>query len=137
MVSTSPPSVDIRGDRLSIHFTDFSAASYPLFLRVKALPEYELEYVPQSETYRITAPARFASMLGVTPPKPQDSDLPLADFLFDDQRAITTMALNAKRFAYWGDCGLGKTLVGLEYGRHVIHRTGGRYLQFTLNDIVP
>lgn len=58
------PAVEIVGERLSVHFTDFSESAYPLFLRVKALPEYDLEYLGD-ESYRITAPARFASMLGV------------------------------------------------------------------------
>jgi hypothetical protein len=46
------------------------------------------------------------------------------------------MALDSKRFACWSDCGLGKSLVTLEFARHVIHRTGGRFLIVTLNEIV-
>jgi Rad3-related DNA helicase len=33
-------------------------------------------------------------------------------------------------------CGLGKTLIGLEFGRHVVHRTGKRVLIVTRNEIV-
>lgn len=131
------PTIDIAGDRLSVHFADFSAASYPLFLKVKALPEYNLEYVPESETYRITAPARFAPLLGFAGSTARRSGEKLSSFLFDDQQAITRMALDAKRFAYWGDCGLGKTLVGLETARLVSNATGGRVLIFTLKNIVP
>ena len=138
MVATATaPKIEIHGERMSVHFTDFSMASYPTFLKVKALPEYELEYVPESETYRIHAPARFAKMLGVADVAPLASTLPLASYLFDDQAAIVRMALAAKRFAIWSDCGLGKTPMGLELARHVVHRTGGRVLIFTLNDIVP
>ncbi len=129
--------INIHGDRLSVDFDDFGMPSYELFLRVKALPEYELEYLQESESYRITAPARFAPMLGVAPVAVPASDLPLADYLFDDQAAIVQMALDAKRFACWSDCGNGKTPMGLEWARHVVHRTGGRVLIFTLNEIVP
>jgi hypothetical protein len=45
--------------------------------------------------------------------------------------------LDAKRFACWCDCGWGKTPLGLEWARHVVHRTGGRVLIVTLNEIVP
>lgn len=131
------PQIEFHGERLSVHFRDFGPEAYPLFLRVKALPEYELEFVPETETYKITAPARFAQMLGIKEIPPPVSDLPLSSFLLDDQQAIVPMALSAKRFAYWGDCGLGKTIVGLEFARHVMHRTGGRVLIFTLNGIVP
>jgi superfamily II DNA or RNA helicase len=121
---------------MSVQFTDFGIGCYPLFLKVKSLPEYEIEYLPESETYRIHAPARFAAMLGVEPVRSQSNDLPLADCLLDDQRAITALALAAKRYACWAGCGNGKTLIGLEFARHVVHRTGGRFLFFTLNDLV-
>src|SRR6185369_15563771 len=61
---------------------------------------------------------------------------PLADFLLDDQAAIVPIMLAAKRFACWSDCGLGKTVIGLECGRHIIHRTGGRVLVTTRNNLV-
>jgi superfamily II DNA or RNA helicase len=76
-------------------------------------------------------------MLGVAGVAPPALDLPLAPCLFDDQTAIVCMALAAKRFAIWSDCGLGKTVMGLELARHIVHRTSGRVLIFTLNDIVP
>ena len=136
MVATAAPKIEIAGERLSVHFTDFSSASYPLFLRVKALPEFDVEFLPQTETYRITAPARFARMLGVDDVRTAAADIELASHLFDDQMAITRLALDAKRFAIWSDCGLGKTPMGLEFARHVVHRTGGRFLIFTLNEIV-
>jgi superfamily II DNA or RNA helicase len=129
--------VQITGERMQVHFDDFSAESYPLFLRVKSLPEYDLEFVAESETYRITAPARFASMLGIVDSSFKAPPLPVASFLFDDQAAIVDLAMKAKRFAIWSDCGLGKTPMGLELARQVANKTGGRVLIFTLNDIVP
>jgi len=52
----------------------------------------------------------------------------MADYLFDYQRFIVQTALTAKRYAVWADTGLGKTAMGLEFARQVIHRTGGRFL---------
>ena len=133
----SKPSIHIDGETLRVHFDSFDIESYGLFLQVKRLPEYQLQRDDLTETYTITAPARFAAMLGVEQPTREVSDLPLPQFMFDDQRAITLMALQAKRFAYFGDCGLGKTLVEYEFARQVAHRTGGRVLIVTLNEVIP
>lgn len=130
------PAIEFHGERMGVHFTSFDLDSYQTFLRVKALPEYELEFIPETETYRISAPARFATMLGVSEVPVVHDDLSMSPFLFDDQAAIVRMSLAAKRFAVWSGCGNGKTLIALEFARHAIHRTGGRFLVFTLNDLV-
>lgn len=130
------PGVTIDGDTMAVRFDRFSIDQYGLFLKVKALPEYQVAFDPPTESYTVTAPARFASMLGVALPVADRQRLPFPTFLFDDQAAIIRMALEAKRFACWSDCGLGKTLIQLEFARQVIHRTGGRVLLFTLNEIV-
>ena len=129
-------SVTFDDDRMSLRFTQFSPADYQMFLRAKALPEYEVVFNNDDESYTITAPARFAGMLGIEAAAVDRAELELSDFLWDDQTAITRMALAAKRFACWSDCGLGKTIIGLEWARHVTHRTGRPVLIFTLNEIV-
>jgi superfamily II DNA or RNA helicase len=130
------PKVRFEGDRLSIRWDNYNLAAYKLFLKAKRLPEYQEIFDPGSETYTITAPARFAAMLGVPLPPPEAIDLPFAPFLKDDQVAIVRLALQSKRFADWKQCGLGKTLEGLEFARHVVHRTGKRFLIVTFNDVV-
>jgi hypothetical protein len=132
----TPPGIEFRGERLAIRFDRFDIASYDVFLRAKRLPEYSVEFDPESEGYTITAPARFAAMLGIERPAAGAQDLAISGFLYDDQQAIVRMGLDAKRFAIWSDCGLGKTLEYLEWARHVIHRTGGRVLITTMNEIV-
>lgn len=129
------PLIRFDGDSMRIHFDDFGPASYKLFLKAKRLPEFTLDF-DMTETYTVSAPRRFASMLGVEPPPAPASDLPLSSFLFDDQCELVKLGLDAKRFAVWSDCGGGKTLISLEWARHVIHRTGGRVLVVTLNEIV-
>jgi hypothetical protein len=136
-VKSTAPQIIVGAETLSVTFDRFNIEAYQLFLRVKRLPEYTLRFNEQDETYTITAPARFAEMLGVDRPTAAVTDLPLADFLFDDQRAIVTQALESKRFAVWADCGLGKTPISLEWARQIIHKTAGRVIIFTLNEIVP
>lgn len=128
--------IQIEGDRMAVHFTRFDLPSYELFLKCKRLPESVTEFVPEGETYRITAPARFAMLLGVEAPAAAATDLALSTFLFDDQREIVQTALASKRFAVWSDCGLGKTACVLEFARQVMHRTGKRFLIFTVNEVV-
>lgn len=130
------PAIEIHGDRLSVHFTRFDLEEYPVFLRCKKLPESAVEYLEADQSYRITAPARFADLLGIERPSAAVGDLPFADFLFDDQRFVLKRFLEEKRFACWAGCGLGKTPIGLEAARQVIHRTAGRVLIFTRNEIV-
>jgi hypothetical protein len=128
--------IRVEGDRLAVHFSRFALDDYDLFLKVKALPEFNLTFDPTEESYSITAPSRFASMLGVQVDGAIRGRLPYPDFLFDDQTSILDLALAAKRFACWSDCGLGKTFIEAEFARQVIHLTGGRFLMFTLNEIV-
>jgi hypothetical protein len=122
---------------MAVTFDRFDLASYRLFLRCKALPESEVEFHPATESYTLSAPARFAPLLGVTRPAVRES-FPLANFLFADQKELTAQALDCKRFALWCLCGYGKTLCGWEFGRQASLRTGGgRALIVTTNDLVP
>jgi len=52
----------------------------------------------------------------------EDADLNPA--LFDFQKFIVKRALSAGKYAIWADCGLGKTLMQLEWARHVNEFTG-------------
>lgn len=135
-MTTATNGIVIQDDVLSVRFDRFAPADYDLFLKVKALPEYQVAFNDSDESYTISAPSRFAGMLGVQVPNIRPNRLPLPSFFFDDQTAIVEMALKGKRFACWSDCGLGKTLIQLEFARQVIHATGGKALIFTLNEIV-
>ncbi len=128
--------VQIIDDRIRVKFDRFDQDSYATFLKVKQLPEYDIEFDQDAFSWTVTAPARFAGMLGVSIPR-KTSELPVSPFLFDDQAAIVRMALAAKRFACWSGCGMGKTPIGLEFARHVHDRTGGRILIITLKEIAP
>ena len=92
---------------------------YQMFIRTKALPEVQIDYRWEDDSYTLRAPSRFATVIGATPPALTARALALSDFLFDYQRWIVEMALRARRFAVWADCGLGKTPIALEWARHV------------------
>ena len=46
-------------------------------------------------------------------------DFDLSPVIFDFQQAITGWALRMGRAAIFADCGLGKTLMQLEWARHI------------------
>lgn len=92
-----------------------SLDSYRQFLGVKSLP-----------TFRFTGdaavfPDEYAERIGVEHRNGRHHHrIHLIDGLFDYQRAIIRIALEKQRFCVFADCGLGKTLMFLEYARNVI-----------------
>ena len=52
------------------------------------------------------------------------ADDSLNPHLFDFQRFIVKKALKAGKYAIFADCGLGKTLMQLDWARHVLNHTG-------------
>lgn len=121
-------SVAINGDLAVVRFSRFDLNAYNLFLKAKALPESQVAYDWQSDTYELTTPARFARQLGIVGAPEAKPPLPVSDHLFDYQHWALEMALEARRFALWLDTGLGKTAVYLEWARQVHAMTGGRVL---------
>jgi superfamily II DNA or RNA helicase len=89
-----------------------NADDYRTFLQIKSLPQYRFvgrtAIVPDEYADRIgrSAPAfdsgRYVPILG----------------LFDYQRDIAALAIRKRKFAIFADCGLGKTLMLLEFARH-------------------
>ena len=89
------------GDNLTIRFErDFGAADYDSFLKskIKRVPESGFEAVE------------------------------LNSALFDFQKWIVRTALKKGKFAVFADCGLGKTLMHIEFGRLVADYTGKPFL---------
>jgi len=52
----------------------------------------------------------------------------LTSQLMPFQRDIVTLACRLGRFCIWADCGMGKTLMQLEWARQVVRETGGNVL---------
>lgn len=124
--------------RLKVEFSNYGLEEYRMFLRAKAVPEFEVVLDDDGIASGISVPARFGHLLGMT----DEGDVTdgefveLPEFLFEDQKQIVMTALEAERFACWSDCGLGKTLIELEFARQVIEATGGRVLIITLAEVV-
>lgn len=128
MSALAAPSVRIDGPRAVVEFERFTLEEYPLFLACKRLPESQVSYDWETDRYQVTTPARFAPRLGGVAPTSTAPRLPRACHLFDYQRWIVDMALDAHRFAIWADTGLGKTAMLLEWAIQVREITGGRVL---------
>ncbi len=94
-------------------YLDDSIESYRTFLRIKSLPRYEIH------GRMAVVPDEYAETLGVKGDSHKDSDYLSRDGLFDYQRDIVRMAVRKRKFAIFADCGLGKTLMLLEFARHV------------------
>ena len=96
---------------INITFRTNSMSDYRKFLRLKSCPAYSWK----GRTAVI--PDRFIDHFGHCPTKSERLYKP-SNVLFDYQRDISAMAIDSKRFAVFADCGLGKTLILLEFARH-------------------
>lgn len=95
-----------------VDFDTRSMTDYKKFLRLKSLPTYSWRGMYAD------VPDEYAAMLGVEKSAPPVADYVPSPFLFDYQRDIATMAIRKRKFAVFADCGLGKSLIFLEFARH-------------------
>ncbi len=94
-------------------YLDDSVESYRTFLRIKSLPRYEIR------GRMAIVPDEYAATLGIAGEQHEASEYVPRDGLFDYQRDIVGMAVRKRKMAIFADCGLGKTLMLLEFARHV------------------
>ena len=95
-----------------IDFDTRSIEDYKTFLKLKRLPVYSF----QGST--AVVPDEYAKLLtGKKIKQPKLSYKP-SEFLFDYQRDIATLTIRKQKFAVFAECGLGKTLILLEFARH-------------------
>ncbi len=95
---------------------------YRKFLRIKSLPVYSFV---GSTAY---VPDEYASRIGLDQIATADANYSALPGLFDYQSIIAGMAIRKRKFAVFADCGLGKTLILLEYAKHVRERTNKKIL---------
>jgi superfamily II DNA or RNA helicase len=95
-----------------------SSADYANFIKLKSLPSYSwkgrMAVVPDS----------YAHLFTTEKPEEQHHDAMLSDKLFDYQRDIAITAIRKKKYAIFAECGLGKTLIMLEFARHAARHAG-------------
>jgi len=107
---------------MDITFDPRNTADYERFLRVKSLPVYKI--TGRSAWF----PDEYAGRLGLTANASADLEPEIHPQAFDYQAAITRLAIQKRRFAIFADCGLGKTLMLLDFARHALRATGKRIL---------
>lgn len=94
-------------------YLDDSIDSYRRFLRIKSLPRYQIH------GRMAWFPDEYAGEIGVKAATQKTAGYEPRPGLFDYQRDIVRLAVEKKRYAIFADCGLGKTLMLLEFARHV------------------
>lgn len=90
-----------------------SIRDYRKFIQVKQLPVYSIS------GEHLEFPDTCASRIGLDADLAIDAPYRPLPGLFDYQVAIVALALQKQKYAVFADCGLGKTLILLEWARHV------------------
>ena len=93
-----------------------------MFLNVRRCPQYSF----RGSTAIV--PDEYAEMLGIDPLKQDEVEYTPSESLFDYQRDIAGMAIRKQKYAIFADCGLGKTLMLLEFAKHAAKVTGQKVL---------
>jgi len=120
--------IQIHGDTIRVRFNRFDREAYRVFLQSKQLPEQDLQYDWESDSYTIETPARFGHVFGIDAGWTDRGWLPVSEHLKDFQRFGAKVGMQAKRFAFWWTTGLGKTHLQWELARQISHRTAGKVL---------
>ena len=103
-------------------FNTKRADDYRRFLAIRKCPVYRFE------GWQAIVPDEYAAMLGVGLTQSECNTYEPAAGMFDYQRDIARLAIQKRKFAIFADCGLGKTLMLLEFARHAAQQTGKRAL---------
>jgi hypothetical protein len=109
------------GNLMELTFDTDSVASYEQFLQLRNSPVYHF----RGNTAII--PDEYAAQFGLPVDVAQTTYRPIKE-TFDYQRDITRTAIQKRKYAIFADCGLGKTLMLLEYAKHALKQCGGRVL---------
>lgn len=94
---------------------------YQTFLKVKSLPQFRIK------GHTAEVPDEYAYLVGEKRATIQASgNYQAPAWMFDYQRAITSVAVRKQKFAVFLECGLGKTAIFLEFARHAAKQVGRR-----------
>jgi hypothetical protein len=84
--------------------------------------------IPTQTHCEIVTYADFLNRKQIHAPPAGFDPAPITAPLFLFQSDIVTLACHAGRFCIWADCGMGKTLMQLEWAHQVVMQTGGKVL---------
>lgn len=104
---------------------------YERFLAIKRLPKWSIRG-------RLAwFPDEYAAAIGLATPKAKRGAYKPSPFLFDYQRDISRLAIDKRKLAVFMDCGLGKSLVLLEFARHAAKISGKPVLVVSPLMVIP
>ncbi len=106
---------------MQLTFNAKSVASYRQFLQLRDSPVYRFK------GNAAIIPDEYASLFGVKPKLKSVKYKPIP-VAFDYQRDIARTAIEKRKYAIFADCGLGKTLMLLEYAKHAAIATQKKVL---------
>jgi hypothetical protein len=108
---------------MKYRFDTRSVTDYQTFLKIRKLPIYSFE------GNAAVFPDEFADVIGCKRKEIEGQKYTPIDGLFDYQRDIARLAIQKQKYAIFADCGLGKTLMLLEFARHAAQCSrGGKIL---------
>ncbi len=99
---------------MKLHLDPNSIEDYHKFLKIKFLPK--VSFWGRTAEF----PDEYAKTLGLEAPPAESVKYEPIKAAFDFQRDIVAMAIAKRKFAVFADCGLGKTLMFLEFARHAL-----------------
>lgn len=106
---------------MKIDFDYRSPSDYDKFLKVRQCPVYRFRgayaHIPDEYAHHLGGKVGH-----------YNSDYVPHDRLFDYQRDISALAIQKRKYAIFAECGLGKTLMLLEFARHCARTTCGKVL---------
>lgn len=105
-----------------VNFDTRKLADYRKFIAVRECPMYRFRGTSAE------VPDEYAGDLLGESYEPKQERVSLLSSLFDYQRDIAKLAIRKRKFAIFADCGLGKTLMLLEFARHAARVTGKKVL---------
>lgn len=103
-------------------FDTSSVDDYETFLKIRRLPIYRFRGTSAE------VPDEYATNLGVKIRKARSAKYEPIAGLFDYQRDISRLAIQKQKYAIFADCGLGKTLMLLEFARQAAKASGKKAL---------
>ena len=86
-----------------------SVESYRQFKAIKQLPSWKIR------GHEASFPDEYSEMITGSKPHPRFCNWEPSEFLFDYQRGIADLAIRKRKYAVFAECGLGKTLIMLEF----------------------
>jgi len=98
---------------MKLLFDSSSIDDYRKFIKLKSVPQYH--WVGR----QAIVPDEYAHVLDGGRIQSADVNYRPSKFLFDYQRDISKLAIKKRKFAVFAECGLGKTLILLEFANHV------------------